>query len=660
MSDANKPKFLIRLGAEDNSYYFSGSALSERAEYRGGGSYVLPDGSSVEIRSRDLPGGASRVQTVLTNATDHDIDCSFLSSSFTDGIGADGSRPWKKHRFVIHFAYSCWQGEAQWRHVYAEDAGLYRTYNHGTQSSFRISSESTWSTSRYEPVVMVEDTEKNETYYAEVEAGWGWCLNVGVRGYRDDISLCITATDCAERVNGRRLTLAPGESAATCYSTVGRTDGGFEEAAAALTQARRAICRAAFPDGVPPLCFNDYMNCLWALPTRDKTIPLAKAAADLGCEYYVIDAGWYNVNKNDEADLGMWEVDDTVFGERGLKGVFDDIKKLGMKPGIWFEFESAGAESAFVKDHPGYILRRRGSAAGGRRVLLDFRIPGVRDHIEARVEALYNMGVRYIKNDYNANTGAGIDPYGAQSVRDHAEAFGSFVDRLRERFPDFLIENCGSGAMRSDMETLSRFHLQSVSDQEDYFRLPSIVSGSQACIPPERCGVWAYPYPVPIDLRSSFRPSPEFTARFADGRVTVYNCVTGLMGLMYLSGHIDCADGYNVSLMREAARLYKKYRKNTAAASPVYPTGTFDLDSDGVDSFGLLDREGKTLTIAVWNNSGDTAGRVIDLSKYLSGGSVETVFPRAQGYGAELDGAALRVTLPQGPSAVFAAIRLSV
>ena len=652
-----KPRFYASFNASDNAYYFTGNGLYENAVTEGDGIFSLKGvDARVTVEHEELPGGAVRQRTTVRNTGGSPLSVEVLSSSFTAGIGTEGSRPWKKHRFVIHYAESCWCGEAQWRHVYAEDAGLYRTYNHGSQSSFRLCSQSSWSTCRFEPVVMIEDTELGETYFAGIGAGSGWCINVGIRGYRDDIGLCIMVSDCSEKNDGWHADLLPGESVTTCYSVVGRVKGGFEKAAGALTHAHRAICSVPFDGAVPPLCFNDYMNCLWALPTREKTMPLARRAAEIGCEYYVMDAGWYGKNKNDEYDLGMWDIDDDLFGEGGLKGLFDDIKKLGMKPGIWFEFESAGIDSPVVREHPDYILRRRGHPVGGRRVMLDFRVPGVREHIRERVKALYAIGVRFIKNDYNANTGVGTDPDGAGSVREHAAAFYAFIDSLRRDFPDLIIENCGSGAMRSDIGTLSHFHLQSVSDQEDYFRLPSIVSGSAACYPPERCGVWAYPYPTKIDFRTTFSPSPEFTDRFSDGKITSYCCVTGLMGLFYLSGRIDAADGFNMKLMKDASALYKKYRRGTMSSVPVYPTGTFDIDTDGLDTFGLNDAPSRTLRLAVWNNSDESRSAVIGLSKYITGGSVVDRFPCIAGYSSSLEGTDLNITLPRGKSALFVVI----
>ncbi|MBQ7700389.1 MAG: alpha-galactosidase [Clostridia bacterium] len=651
-----RPMFYVSLNAEDNHYYFSGDGNYGGCRQLSPGSFEIRGGAAkVDIEYKACgKSGAVRQRTVLTNAGKDTLDVDVLSSAFLSGIGEGGTKPWNKNRFIIHYTDSCWTGEAQWRHVYAEDAGLYRTYNHNSQSSFRLMSQSSWSTCYHEPVVIIEDTELKKAWYAQIDCGHGWCIDLGISGYRDDISISVLLSDCFERNDGWHKALGPGQSVSTCYSVTGCVDGGFEEAVADLTEARRSYCEAF----LPPLCYNDYMNALWALPTKEKTLPLVKAAAEAGCEYYVMDAGWYSVNHNEEKDLGMWEINDELFGEGGLQSIFDEIISAGMKPGIWFEFESAGVESKTVKEHPEYVLHRRGNMIGGRRVLLDFRAAGVREHIRSRIKALYDMGVRFIKNDYNANTGAGIDPDGAQSVHDHAKAFYEFIDSIKAEFPDLLIENCGSGAMRSDMETLSHFDLQSVSDQEDYFRLPSIVSGSEACYPPERCGIWAYPYPTKIDLRQTFVPTKEFADRFKDGKVTVYNMVTGLMGLLYLSGRIECADTFNMSLIKEAAEIYKENRKYTVCSTPVYPTGTFRIDTDTTDSFGLLDKQHRVLTLAVWNNSDKPAVKDIDLKKYTGKNAVlDKVYPRIDGYSAALSGASLHVSLPENKTAIYAVIR---
>ena len=670
MYNGYKESFFVSFNAEDNLYYHASRDDSDTAVKTGEGVYEIPDkGAVIRVRLTDAaPGKSSAIlqHTVLENLGPNDLTVNNLSAVCLTGIGRGGNTPWKKHRFMIHFAHSCWQGEAQWRHVFAEDAGLYRTYNHGTQSTFRLQSKSSWSTCQYEPVIMIEDKELNKTWYVQLRCGNGWAIEIGVRGYRNDIELEIVASDCFEWNNCWGKTLSPGDTLSTCDAVSGCVDGGFEETAADLTHANRAYMKTTFQNGTVPLCYNDYMNALWALPDKEKSISLIDAAADAGAEYYVMDAGWYKTRGTggELLDIGAWEINDELFGEGGLQGIFDHVRSKGMLPGIWLEIESSSSEAPVVKEHPDYVIRRNGHPVGGGRVLLDFRKAGVRTYIRSVIDRLYSMGVRFIKNDYNANTGPSIDPDGPESVREHSKAFERFIDEVRAAYPDLIIENCGSGAMRSDMGTLSHFHLQSVSDQEDYFRLPSIVSGSSVCYPPERCGVWTYPYPVKIDHRGSFRPSQEFTARFSDCKNTVYNMVTGLSGAMYLSGRIDCADVMNKKLIRYGTELFKKYRVNISSSVPVFPTSTFDIDDDGVNSFGLLDNYAGLLLLYVWNNGNAPVNDFkVDISKYVTSGSIHVsdVFPHLLGYritADKSDNGSLLAMLPSGPSALFAVIKI--
>ena len=676
-----KPFYYANINAETNYVYhtahpYETEPVSKTPEKT---VFMIPGhDAEITVFSENFAGlKAVRQKTEITNKGQKPFVVDTLSAIYQCGIG-DDEKGFFKGRFVIHYAHSVWQGEAQWRSAPAEKLGLYSTHNHGTQTSFRISSQSTWTTCHYEPVLMVEDTYLKKTWIFTCESGSSWAIDVNARGFRENLSLAVFVSGSYEKNDGWFVTLAPGESYETCEGMVSVVDGGFEEAAAELVRYGRAIEKAPFPGGVMPLCFNDYMNCIWALPNEEKCRALIKAAAEAGCEYYVIDAGWFGKSPNWGVSLGDWNVNDSLFGEGGLGGIFELIRKSGMVPGIWLEIESINLASEYAKAHPGHILTRHGNVIGGGVGFLDYRKKEVRDYIESVFDRLYGMGVRFIKNDYNQTVGVGIDGgkegcSPAAELENMTRIFRSFIDKIREKYPDLIIENCGSGAMRSDMGTLSHFHLQSISDQEDFFRLPSIVAGLEAILPPERCGIWAYPYPSRIDDRMTFERGPEFTEKYADGKNTTYNMVTGLMGLLYLSGRIDRADEKNMQLIKEACAVFKKNRKIVQGAVPVYPTGTFDMDDPGVQTFGLLNREAGKLLLAVCNQEDDAALKKCDVGTLFSGNISRTAekttpkaaadaaanaklaysYPSLEGYEAKIDGSELAVRLPGGKTAMY-------
>ncbi len=232
--------------------------------------------------------------------------------------------------------------------------------------------------------------------------------------------------------------------------------------------------------------------------------------------------------------------------------------------------------------------------------------PEVCAYLHGVIDRLVEMGVGYIKNDYNACIGpqvANVNGGGADGLLQHSRAFYNFIDKVRDRHPRLIIENCGSGAMRSDYAALAHFHLQSSSDQEIHTLYPSTIAGSLAAVLPEQLGIWAYPWPLlfPQKDDASVLQDDAYRAQMADGEQTVFNMVSGLCGNMYLSGHIDCADAFNQALIREGIALYKAERAFIARSHPLWPSGMSRfMDADTWVSIGLTDDDESRILLAVW------------------------------------------------------------
>ena len=603
--------------------------------------YTLPGKNlAITVHTEQIPGSLVQRQYVeVENTGSEALTLNALSSAFVTGIGTQGSLPWyHPDRFRLHYCLQAWEGEAQWRTSTLAEFHLIPACNHSVAAAIHFAETSSWTTCRYYPMVILEDRELKKSWFVQLEEGAGWHIEIAHLGAPYEGELCLLADNFNERFGGGKCTLlGGGENYTGTKAAFGCCDGGFEEAVKQLTIYRRFCLRRLPGKGVYPLVFNDYMNCLWANPTVTKLLPLINAASDVGCEIFCIDAGWFaKCSDNWTRALGDWIPSQDRFGADGFAGILAFIQDRGMKPGIWMELESVSPGAQIYGKVPqSWFLKQNGERIGGdARCLWDYRNPEVQEHFLKIIGELYRSGVRYIKNDYNESFVAADNHTSDRvaSVQFAMKSFGEFMDKVGALYPDLILENCGSGAMRSDYGILKHFHVQSITDQETYYKLPSILMGSLAQILPEQASCWCYPCPVAFAERDI--ETHSFRQDWSDGEETIFNMVTGLCGVPLLSGRINLADETNLSLIREAAALYKERRSFVAAAYPVFPMGMKRIeDEQGFACLGLLD-QGR-LQIAVWRLKGKENRAVIPLARYGLKGKVCQIYPN-QEYSTEI------------------------
>jgi alpha-galactosidase len=132
---------------------------------------------------------------------------------------------------------------------------------------------------------------------------------------------------------------------------------------------------------------------------------LAKAASDAGMKEFVIDDGWQD-------NYGDWNIDKQKF-PNGLKPVFDYIKSLGMKPGLWISIASASRTSQVFKAHPEwFVLDKNGKSTSLHGVNDTLTATacfgtGWYDYIKEKlIELSVEYGLEYMKLDLSVVTSA--------------------------------------------------------------------------------------------------------------------------------------------------------------------------------------------------------------------------------------------------------------
>ena len=565
------------------------------------------------------------VCTEVKNCSDKELEFEQISSAFVE-IENKGNLKWyDENKYRVHFCRSAWLGEGQWQISSLRDLGLYQTYDmHQHNNYIAFSSRGSQTTARFYPLVMIEDMECGEIHFFEMSSSSGWYIEICIEyNEKGEETLFVFLSGSCEKNDGWYKVLKPNEAYRTEKAIFGTVKGGFEDAAAALTEYKRGGTRI----DAMPVIFNDYMNCCWAMPTIEKEKKLIDAAAEVGAEIFCFDSGWQKTAFDESVRyIGDWDIARERFAPETFQYLIDYAKSKGLIVGAWLEIEGVHNETEAYGKHGDAILKRRGNNIGSPKSFFDFRNEAIKDKIEKVFDKLYGMGIRYIKNDYNQTIGIGADGDSSlsETLRQNQEAFLAFIEYIEGKYPDLIIENCGSGGMRCDNETLSRFHLQSVSDQEVYTCNPSILSGIAACLPPEKSGIWSYPYPVRYEDRFEYKIYEE---DYSDGKQTAFNMVSSMLGLIMLSGRIDESDEYNKHLIKNAISIYKSIRDDYKSSFPIYPTGTFRIGDSGIFTYGLLNKEKKTAYIAVWKIKTAESKKEFDLSGYGTVKAVEKLYP---------------------------------
>lgn len=561
---------------------------------------------------------AVRTWTTVTNISDESIGLEYVSSFAYTGL--ESLDP------TIYTPHSTWCREINWRANSMSELGLDRL-NWFSFKRISATNTGTWSAKEHLPMGAVSCDHTTLLWQIEHNGSWHWEIS--------DIAdmLYLKISGPTEQENGWYKELKKGESFESVKVCIVVEDS-FDKAIVEMTKYRRTIYKTNKADSILPVIFNDYMNCLWGDPTTEKMIPVIDKAAESGAEYYCIDAGWY-ADGTWWDSVGEWKPSTWRF-PGGIKEVLDYIKEKGLIPGVWLEIEVMGISSPILKefDDECFFMRHGKKVIDHSRYQLDFRHPKVRKFATSVIDRIVaDYGVGYIKMDYNIEAGVGTevnsDSFG-DGLLEHNRAYLSWLDEITEKYPDLILENCASGGMRMDYAQLSRYHIQSVSDQEDYRNTAYIAAGAPTAVIPEQGAIWSYPM------------------KDDDDNAVIFNMVGTMLMRMHLSGELHNLSNDKFGLVKEAIECYKKIRKDIPKSVPFYPIG-LPKHTDKWLCLGFKCED--CVRLAVWRMDSDDESITIPLE--IKGNSLKKLYPSKADYKAEMVDNSIKVTLPDKYCAVL-------
>lgn len=301
---------------------------------------------------------------------------------------------------------------------------------------------------------------------------------------------------------GFSWTLEPGESFQTPEAVLAFSTDGLSGLSSQYHRLyRERLVRGPWRDRERPVLINNWEATYFDFHS-DHLVEIARRAASVGIELFVLDDGWFGKRNDDASSLGDWETNtDKLPG--GLPALAEKISALGLKFGLWFEPEMISPDSELYRAHPDWCLHIPGRERTEARnqLVLDFSRGELVDAIANRISAILRSApISYVKWDMNRHlteVGSSSLPAGRQGEVAHRHILGVYrlMDHLTREFPEVLFESCSGGGGRFDPGMLYYMPQTWTSDNTDAISRLKIQMGTSLVYPP--CTMGAHVSDVP-------------------------------------------------------------------------------------------------------------------------------------------------------------------
>ncbi|MBQ9493110.1 MAG: alpha-galactosidase [Oscillibacter sp.] len=257
---------------------------------------------------------------------------------------------------------------------------------------------------------------------------------------------------------------------------------------------RYHICRSEYVQKRRPVLINNWEATFMNF-TTERLLNIARQAAELGVELFVMDDGWFGARDDDNAGLGDWVVNERKL-PGGLDPLIDGLKELGMRFGIWIEPEMINEDSDLYRARPEWVLKapNRPPMYCRNQLVLDMSRQDVRDYLyDCFAGLLRKHDISYIKWDMNrclADVYSNALPPERQGEMTYRYVLGVYdlIGRLTREFPHVLFEGCAGGGGRFDAGMLYYTPQIWCSDDTDAIERLDIQHGTSFGYPPFTMG----------------------------------------------------------------------------------------------------------------------------------------------------------------------------
>lgn len=242
-------------------------------------------------------------------------------------------------------------------------------------------------------------------------------------------------------------------------------------------------CNDRFPKRKLPVMYDTWLDKFDKL-NLEHTLQQVPLAAELGVEYFVIDAGWFGKNDLWIFNIGDWEESLNLGYQGQMLEVAKAVRANGIKFGLWLEPERAVEEAKTLESHKQFFIH-----GGDRSYYLNFADEDARNYIfDVTRMLIETYGVEFIKFDFND------DLYFDDSrtaLTEYFKGYSLYIRRLRETFPHVYLENCASGGARMHLGNCQDFDSFWPTDNQSAHEGMRIMKDTILRMPPNVLDRWA-------------------------------------------------------------------------------------------------------------------------------------------------------------------------
>ncbi len=215
----------------------------------------------------------------------------------------------------------------------------------------------------------------------------------------------------------------------------------------------------------------------------DNIIKQVPVAAKLGCEYFTIDAGWFGHGPHWVKQIGDWN-ENMISGFIGKTiDIANEVRKCGMKFGLWVEPTRAVEGSVAAAKHSEYFLK------SGKNYFLDFANPDAVRYITDIIDNLIEKyGIEYFKFDNNADLNFDLHKSG---FTEYYKGYNAFIKRMREKYPHIYFQGCASGGQMLDLSMLRNYDSLWPTDNQGVYFGTRLLKDTIRRMPSQMIDRWA-------------------------------------------------------------------------------------------------------------------------------------------------------------------------